>query len=286
MRKYYATFALYEDHPVLKKKASELLQSEYPQVDENRSLYVEQYEYAIVRGTDTRVKFVGSDRASTCHIIILHHKQSKDVGVAHFDGSDEDDICFQVMVGILLGSHEEKNVDVYAIGGVFHPDRHPKGNETSQKISRTLLSRMRRLNVFFNIKQWCCCELNTHNHIVYGISQRTHGLCWDLQHEEAFAATFRYRGPDESLRSACVYSCGGKMRSLYNSERHQITIRPFASRMEERDLTEYLHKPNEDIMWVSFLLSLFSNSLLYMPCQLRKFCDEVQKSSMILKGTF
>lgn len=105
-------------------------------------LYVNQMEYAVVRDADERVTVIGSDKAVTCHIVIFHHQDSNGVAVAHFDGFSCDLSHLTNMVTDLLRGSANKTVDVYAIGGVYEPQKDTKGSKTSQNLSVKLLRHM------------------------------------------------------------------------------------------------------------------------------------------------
>ena len=91
LTEFSSTKALYGAFPPLVERAERFKKQKCRKVSGTGTLYVAQNEYAVVQGTDNRVNFVGSDRAYTCHIVLLYHEQSKGVAVAHFDDSGDEE---------------------------------------------------------------------------------------------------------------------------------------------------------------------------------------------------
>ncbi|WAQ96579.1 NTAN1-like protein [Mya arenaria] len=50
-------------------------------------LYIGQREMAVVGPDDGQIQVMGTDDATTCHIVILRHTASMVTGMAHYDGS-------------------------------------------------------------------------------------------------------------------------------------------------------------------------------------------------------
>ncbi|KAF2365651.1 Protein N-terminal asparagine amidohydrolase [Trinorchestia longiramus] len=224
-----STNNLFQDHPELACRA-QTWHSEGPKrVPDVGMLYVAQREFAVVPGSDERVKTVGSDDATTCHIIVFLHKASGGVAVSHFDGSRNEEHSIAKFTQKLIGESESKSIDVYAIGGFFTKKLSAKGLEESQKLSLKLLKSFINLDYTFNLVQWCCCEMNTifleQTSVVRPLFN---GLCYDRVTKTAHPALFDSHGPIVTLRAAAAWasplSC---MLDLYNFKHHSITIQPF-----------------------------------------------------------
>ena len=224
---------------------------DYQDPTEAWTLYVGQREYAIVPGTDEKVRFVGSDGASTCHIVILHHKESNGVAVAHFDASIED-FRLQDMVDSLVGDSEEKSVDVYASGGLIDWQEKKKANKVSREISSKIVNSMVKLKNTFNIVQWCCGYPNTKKDKQGRIWPAVRGMFWDRKEGLLYNASFKNHGPCVTLRYLSMLSTSGTMRKIYDSEGY-LTVEPFTNFFERGGIKNYKNMSNEDIMRVSFL---------------------------------
>ena len=256
----FSTRDFYKECSCLKSRANDLTERTPLEVGKTRTLYVSQGEYAVVRGDDTRVNVVGSDEAATCHIVILHHTKSNGVAVAHFDGVVNIDFYLTRIVGELIHGYEDTNIDVYASGGIYYSRIPAQGNATSQNISLQLIRRMIKLKCNFNIKQWCCCELNTRYSQYIGIYPIVTGLCWDRNENKVYPALFHERGPDRVMRSAFIFINNDIMRNLYTSKENKIIIQPFKN-TKKRELEKYKDPTEKTIMGVRLFLNCVLNFL-------------------------
>ena len=252
-----STKTLYEEYPDLVSSAETFIGQAHLDVQQRSALYVKQQEYAVVRKGDGRLRNVGSDHAGTCHIVILYHDQSHGVAVAHYDGSNNPGSHLTNMVKKLVHGYGSKTVDVYAIGGIYHDYLPDESNEKSQDLSMKLIRRLIESKYNFNIKQWCCCELNTKEDFEGKVCPKVHGLCWDRDQKRAFPAVFHYHGPARNLRAAAFFCNKGNMRNLYNSKQYQIKIKSFSIPSNISSIVEDLKKDNfkdEEIVKVRFFV--------------------------------
>lgn len=107
----------YQVHQSVAAKWSSFASQNNILVQEEYSLYVAQGEFAVVPASDAKVKYIGSDDATTCHIVIIRHK-SGTVCVAHFDGSKNEEAAVNTMVSKVF--QIEGSVDpleLYVVGG-------------------------------------------------------------------------------------------------------------------------------------------------------------------------
>nr|XP_054499491.1 protein N-terminal asparagine amidohydrolase isoform X3 [Agelaius phoeniceus] len=99
-------------HPHLEEKAK-LLRSQPAQIVEPKGLlYVQQREFAVTTPKDGSVSILGSDDATTCHIVVLRHTgafdlQPEDVHLVTFcvtelNDREEQDIHFPIIYGIAV----------------------------------------------------------------------------------------------------------------------------------------------------------------------------------------
>lgn len=270
-----STYSFFRKHPVLVSEAKKWTNNrESKTIPECGTLYVGQREVAIVPGNDTRVQIIGSDDATTCHIMILRHKDSGGVALAHFDGGKSEEASLQVIIDSLLGNTNNRSLDVYAIGG-FHHEKFAivKGVSQSQVLSLKLLKVLMTLNCNFHIVQWCCCELNTIRSRNNSVKPLFHGLCWDRTELMSYPAKFMSHGPDATLRSAAsLTTFSPVMTNIYDHINNSITIMPF--KMESyRDWGYYINQPNE---WI---LRYWSTSPSAEPPH---FCDQMRKLFTLL----
>ncbi|KAA0199622.1 hypothetical protein HAZT_HAZT001010 [Hyalella azteca] len=225
-----STSSFFRDHPQLVSRAKNWQSGTVKKVSDVGLLYVAQREFAVVPGSDNRVKVVGSDDATTCHIVMFLHKASGSVALAHFDGSRHEDSSLARFLQVLVGNSDDRKLEVYAIGGFFNNQANVRGLKESQELSLKLLKNFMKLEFDFNLIQWCCCELNS---IIYRnprphVRPLFHGLCYDRINKTAHPASFESHGVDVALRAASVwYTATRSMNDLYDSANHSITIKPF-----------------------------------------------------------
>ncbi|XP_066186396.1 protein N-terminal asparagine amidohydrolase isoform X2 [Sylvia atricapilla] len=116
-------------HPHLEEKAK-LLRSQPAQIVEPRGLlYVQQREFAVTTPKDGSVSILGSDDATTCHIVVLRHTgafdlQPEDVHLVTFcvtelNDREEQDIHFPIIYGIAV------NVKTAEIFPATFPEKGP-----------------------------------------------------------------------------------------------------------------------------------------------------------------
>ncbi|XP_064886484.1 protein N-terminal asparagine amidohydrolase isoform X3 [Columba livia] len=186
-------------HPQLEEKAK-LLRSQPARVVEPKGLlYVQQREFAVTTPGDGSVSILGSDDATTCHIVVLRHTGSGATCLTHCDGSDT-----EAEVSLIMGAVKSFSdptgrgrLEVHLVGG-FNDDR-----QLSQKLTNQLLRAFHLQPDELHLVTFCVTELNDreekdiHFPIIYGIAV-------NVKTAEIFPATFPEKGPDEDLRSARV----------------------------------------------------------------------------------
>lgn len=223
-----STDQLFRSHSHLVSQAERWHREAAKLVPEEGMLYVAQREFAVVPGADDRVKIVGSDDATTCHIIIFHHRESGNVALAHCDGSYKEEASILNFLQLLVGDSNEPAFDVYAIGGFYKTQSRVVGLEESQKLSLKYLNLFVKLDFQFNLIQWCCCELNTAQ--TASAMPLFFGLCWDRMEKCAKPAVFTSHGNNATLRAASMWSTySNGMVNLYDYNKHSITIQPFSN---------------------------------------------------------
>ncbi|XP_015498454.1 protein N-terminal asparagine amidohydrolase isoform X3 [Parus major] len=208
-------------HPHLEEKAK-LLRSQPAQIVEPKGLlYVQQREFAVTTPKDGSVSILGSDDATTCHIVVLRHTGSGATCLTHCDGSDTEAEVSLIMSSVKSFSNSTGcgRLEVHLVGG-FNDDR-----QLSQKLTNQLLRAFDLQPEDVHLVTFCVTELNDreeqdiHFPIIYGIAV-------NVKTAEIFPATFPEKGPDEDLRSAHVLT-GAPLTNIYDAKTEQLQIGPY-----------------------------------------------------------
>uniref|UniRef100_H9G882 Uncharacterized protein n=1 Tax=Anolis carolinensis TaxID=28377 RepID=H9G882_ANOCA len=171
-------------------------------------LYVQQREFAATTPRDGSVSILGSDDATTCHIVVIRHTGSGATCLTHCDGSDTEMEVLLMMNAIkMLSSNTEcGRLEVHLVGG-FNDDRH-----LSQQLTNQLLKPDITISFF------CLSNPSLHSRLFFPAVNVKTG--------EVFHATFPDRGPAEDLRSASILT-GAKMVNIYDSRKEELRIGPY-----------------------------------------------------------
>ncbi|KAK1162814.1 protein N-terminal asparagine amidohydrolase isoform X2 [Acipenser oxyrinchus oxyrinchus] len=217
---FNTTVKLFRIYPLLKDGAK-VFRDRLPEtaVDTKCLLYVKQREFAATTPSDCSVTVIGSDDATTCHIVVLRHTGSGATCLAHCDGSSTWSEVPLIVKAVrsLTKSAEEGRLELHLFGG-FDDERH-----NSHKLSLNLLA-FNKQNEDIHLESCCITELNDivvegiHRPVVYGIGV-------NVKSGEVFPATFSFRGPEDDLRSARTFT-GGQMADVYDASRELVTIGP------------------------------------------------------------
>uniref|UniRef100_A0A8C8A4L9 N-terminal asparagine amidase n=1 Tax=Otus sunia TaxID=257818 RepID=A0A8C8A4L9_9STRI len=192
---------------------AKLLRSQPAQIVEPKGLlYVQQREFAVTTPKDGSVSILGSDDATTCHIVVLRHTGSGATCLTHCDGSDTEAEVSLIMSSVKSFSNTTGygRLEVHLVGG-FNDDR-----QLSQKLTNQLLS---NFTFFFLTELNDREEKDIHFPIIYGIAV-------NVKTAEIFPATFPEKGPDEDLRSASVLT-GATLTNIYDAKMEQLHIGPY-----------------------------------------------------------
>lgn len=210
---YSKYFHLKEDAKVLQSK---------PVVtpDPKCLLYVQQREYAATTPADKSVSIIGSEDATTCHLVVLRHTGSGATCLSHLDGSSTwTEVPLLVKAVLSLSNPTtDGRLELHLVGG-FDDD-----NKTSQKLSLNILAAFQRQREEIHLETCCVTEMNDvvtdgiHRPVVYGIGV-------NVKTGEVFPATFPQKGPAEELRSARTFT-GGELAEVYDSSTEQVKIGP------------------------------------------------------------
>ncbi|XP_056662165.1 protein N-terminal asparagine amidohydrolase isoform X2 [Monodelphis domestica] len=184
-------------------------------------LYVQQRELAVTSPQDGSISVLGSEDATTCHIVVLRHTGTGATCLTHCDGSDTQAEVPLILKSLksLSGCGQDGRLEVHLVGG-FNDDR-----QLSQKLTSQLLSEFDRQEDDIHLVTFCVTELNdreeNENHfpVICGIAV-------NIKTAEIFRASFPERGPEEELRSARSLT-GGPMINIYDAKTEQLHIGPY-----------------------------------------------------------
>ncbi|XP_036683543.1 protein N-terminal asparagine amidohydrolase isoform X2 [Balaenoptera musculus] len=191
-------------HPLLEERARLLRGQSVQQVGPQGLLYVQQRELAVTSPKDGSISILGSDDATTCHIVVLRHTGNGATCLTHCDGTDTKAEVPLIMNSIKSFSDHTQcgRLEVHLVGG-FSDDR-----QLSQKLTHQLLSEFDRQEDDIHLVTLCVTAVN-------------------IKTSEIYRASFQDRGPEEELRAARALT-GGPMISIYDAKTEQLRIGPYS----------------------------------------------------------
>lgn len=202
-------------------------------------LYAGQREMAVVSPEDGTIQVLGTDDATTCHIVVLRHSASHVTGLAHFDGCGLEDATQRLIDTVLkeTGGKQWGRLELTLVGG-FKDNRN-----MSEELSVKILDAFNKTPAEVHLTTACITDLNTRTEkgvpfpIIYG-------LAVIVATGEMFPAKFQDRGPDQPLRSARHFTGSEEVLNIYDNRRKQLVIGPFEyTSMDEIDLLCRLPDP-------------------------------------------
>lgn len=202
-------------------------------------LYIGQREMAVVSPEDEFVQVLGTDDATTCHIVILRHTASHVTGLAHFDGTGLQQAVQSLTDTVLkeTGGKQWGRLELSLVGG-FTDER-----KMSEDLSVKIFDAFNRSPADYHLATVCVTEQNTRieKNVPFPI---IYGLAVIVQTGEMFPAKFQDRGPDQPLRSARHFTGSEEVINIYDNRKKHLVIGPFDySTMDEIDLLCRLPDP-------------------------------------------
>ena len=80
-----------------------------------RTIYVHQREFAVVEKNDPNgFHFIGSDDATTCHILVLDNQHA--VGIIHLDGGETNESLEEMLNEMKKYAPDNTHYDTYLVG--------------------------------------------------------------------------------------------------------------------------------------------------------------------------
>ncbi|XP_053355524.1 protein N-terminal asparagine amidohydrolase-like isoform X5 [Clarias gariepinus] len=224
------------------KENAKLFRSRAPvTVDQKCLLYVQQREFAATTPADSSVSVIGSDDATTCHLVVLRHTGSGATCLAHLDGSSTRTEVPLLVNAVTALSNPSKagRLELHLVGG-FDDDK-----KTSHNLSREILAAFQKQKEEIHLETCCITDMNDvvtdgiHRPIIYGIGV-------NVKTGEIFPAVFPHKGPAEDLRSARSFT-GGQIADVYDSSKEQMMIGP-CRWTPNTDLAFWLDEDDETIL--------------------------------------
>ncbi|XP_033647006.1 protein N-terminal asparagine amidohydrolase-like [Asterias rubens] len=183
-------------------------------------LYVDQREFAVTTVSDDVIDTLGSDDATTCHIVVLRHSGTGVTGLCHFDGCNTRQGVEDLVESVLKLGNDGGSLELHVVGG-FQDDK-----ETSEKLSRELLSEFHKLEVDVYLMTACISGLN--NTVKNGINYPiVYGIAVSVKTGAIFPASFEYKGPDKALRSLRHFIGDTDVKNIYDGTSHRLVIGPY-----------------------------------------------------------
>lgn len=185
-------------------------------------LYVNQREYAVVEPGDPCLSVLGTDDATTCHMVVVRHRGSGVTGLAHCDGCDTQAGLWDMIEAVrsLSMGGPEGRLDVHLAGG-FLDDR-----GESEAISMELLQLLLQTTEELHLETAAITAVN--NTVQNGINfPIMYGLAVHVASGEIYPASFTDKGPDMPIRGATHFGGFTRMTSIYSAAKHRLLIGPY-----------------------------------------------------------
>uniref|UniRef100_A0A672HY52 Protein N-terminal asparagine amidohydrolase-like n=1 Tax=Salarias fasciatus TaxID=181472 RepID=A0A672HY52_SALFA len=198
-----STAELYDRNPHLQEYARAFRSKKCVDVDPKCLLYVQQREFAATTPADNYVSVIGSEDATTCHMVVLRHTGTGAVCIAHCDGSSTSSEVPQFVKAVksLSDACKEGRLELHLVGG-FNDE-----SKMSHNLSLNILAAFQNQEEDIHLETCCTTEMNDvlvdgiHKPIIYGIGVK-------VETGEVFPASFTFKGPAENLRSARTFTGG------------------------------------------------------------------------------
>lgn len=192
---------IYSRFPHLEAEAKKLVLKPLNVIDKpERVLYVTQKEYAVLKSDDPNISIMGTDDATTCHIVIMINRNESSACLAHVDSCDNLDRLTRMVLDILGHQNEgsDSHLELSILGG-YRDEQHK-----SELLTVDLLQFYHQLPVKFQLQSLCVGAVNTR--CADGINWPIiYGATVDLHSDFAICPakfSLDVRGPCLSLRSS------------------------------------------------------------------------------------
>ncbi|XP_033754286.1 protein N-terminal asparagine amidohydrolase-like [Pecten maximus] len=200
-------------------------------------LYIGQREMAVTTPEDGVFNILGTEDATTCHIVVLRHTGSGAVGMAHFDGAGLPAAAKDLVSKVKEFPSSGGRLELHLVGG-FCDDR-----GLSAELSIKTLNAFHAVEDDIYLETCCITVLNNikKKNVPF---PNIYGVAVNIKTGEICKASFSDHGPDQPLRSARHFTGAEEVLNIYDPKDNILTIGPFNySTMDEIDLLCGLPKP-------------------------------------------
>lgn len=210
----------------------------------DRALYVSQREHATVSKENQTLKYIGSEDATTCLIVVLLSPYA--ISVGHFDGADvKNGLLNMIMDNSSLCSQSQRTMIEAHIFGGFEDERN-----VSIELIENILSIMACGEQEIHLRTACVYSLNT-KHVNNKAFPLIYGVAVDIKTNEISPSSFTSKGPCELIRHARIFGGSDWMYSIYENESKTVVIGPFAYRVFRWAHTVLRFNDNEILQYLS-----------------------------------
>uniref|UniRef100_A0AAZ3RUV5 N-terminal asparagine amidohydrolase n=1 Tax=Oncorhynchus tshawytscha TaxID=74940 RepID=A0AAZ3RUV5_ONCTS len=161
-----STVDLFARYPHLQENARVFRSKPVVDVDPKCLLYIQQREFAATTPADNSVAVLGSDDATTCHLVLVRHTGSGAACLAHCDGSStwsEVPLIVKAVTSLSKDPAKEGRLELHLVGG-FDDE-----SKTSHKLSLNLLSAFQRQKEDIHLET-CCITGTCFHSVIFSLS--------------------------------------------------------------------------------------------------------------------
>ncbi|XP_071962514.1 protein N-terminal asparagine amidohydrolase-like [Antedon mediterranea] len=215
-------YRISEQFPSLQEEAIKFRSEPVQACQPEGLLYVKQREFACTHPDDDVIHVLGTEDATTCHIIVVRHKGSGVTCLAHCDGCSTKQGIEDMLATVMLLSDGKLSgrLELHIFGG-FCDDRFQ-----SQQLTKEILSEFHKQPLPISLMTACVSELNDvikdgkHWPVIYGIGV-------NVKTGAIFPAKFLDKGPDLVIRSTKTFVGDKDMMNIYDYKSRELRIKPF-----------------------------------------------------------
>ena len=237
----FADFA--KKYPHFQESAEEFCKQPIREIGKTGLLYVTQGEYGTVAKDDENITVIGSEDATTCHILVLRHTASGVTSLGHFDGRDTCNGIKNIIASVTNSSpnHSSGKIALQLFGG-FVDDR-----GTSHRLTISILEAIQSQSVPIHLCSVCVTDFN--DTVEKGLHKpRIYGVGVTVQDGHIFPATFLDKGPDESVRHARIFTGAGRMVEIYNSSYKELRIMPYEYKKDITPIIPFFLDASDEVI--------------------------------------
>ena len=245
----------FEEYPILKKQSEEYIANHITQKKylekRDRVLYVFQREFATInpKQKNSSFKWISSDDATTCHIVVIIEEYTRSISLGHFDGCDMSNGLKMMMSSLVeivklsetKDSDVSENCSMYIFGGFNDSEKH------SEKLFRKIIKYAMQSKYRICLKLAPAWLLNSELRgdknvpIIFGVAV-------NITTAEIVIAENRSPGPDIALREARILLGENlKMINIYDSKNGLVYLKPFQYKISMYS-TYLLRLPDEKFL--------------------------------------